>query len=232
MEYLTGLLENTSFPVASAIILGLMTAISPCPLATNITAVGFISRDISNRHKVFINGLVYTLGRAISYTLLAALIYFGADQFRISGIFQQYGERILGPLLIVVGVLMLGLIRINIPGLNFFGESVEKRGIHNYLDILLLGIVYALAFCPYSGVLYFGMLIPMTISDASGLILPVVFAVATGIPVIIFSGLLAYTVSGVSSMYGKIKAFEYWFRKVIAIMFIGIGIYYVSAVWL
>jgi threonine/homoserine/homoserine lactone efflux protein len=181
---------------------------------------------------VFINGLVYTLGRAISYTLLAALIYFGADQFRISGMFQQYGERILGPLLIVVGVLMLGIISIRIPGLNFLGERVEKRGIHNYLDIMILGIVYALAFCPYSGVLYFGMLIPMTISDASGLLLPVAFAVATGVPVIVFSWLLAYTVSGVSAMYGKIRAFEYWFRKVIAVVFIGIGIYYVIVVWL
>jgi threonine/homoserine/homoserine lactone efflux protein len=232
MEYLTGLLENTTFPATSAMILGLMTAISPCPLATNITAVGYISRDLSDRHKVFINGLVYTLGRAISYTLLAALIYFGADQFRISGIFQQYGERILGPLLIVVGVLMLGIIKIKLPGLNFLGERVEKRGIHKSLDILILGIVYALAFCPYSGVLYFGMLMPMTIADASGLFLPVIFAVATGVPVIIFSWLLAYTVSGVSAMYGKIRAFEYWFRRVIAVVFIGVGIYYIIVVWL
>jgi sulfite exporter TauE/SafE len=232
MEYLTGLLETSSFPVTTAIILGLMTALSPCPLATNITAVGFISRDLADKHKVFLNGMVYTLGRAISYTALAALIYFGADQFRISAIFQQYGERILGPLLIVVGVLMSGLIRLNFPALNFLSNRLESKGINGFLDILMLGIVYALAFCPYSGVLYFGMLIPITITSASGLYLPIVFAVATGIPVIAFSWLLAYSVSEVGQAYNKIKTFEFWFRKVISVLFVGVGMYYVVTVWL
>lgn len=232
MEFLTELLENSSLPFTSAIILGLMTAISPCPLATNITAVGFISRDLSSRHKVFINGLVYTLGRAISYTLLAVLIFLGADQFNVSGVFQQYGERILGPLLIIVGFLMLGVVKLNFPGFNFLTTRLEKKGAQNYFDVLLLGVVFALAFCPYSGVLYFGMLIPMTISNASGLYLPIVFAIATGIPVIVFAWLLAYTVSGVGLMYRKIQAFEFWFRRIVATLFILVGLYYIYAVWL
>ena len=118
MEFLTDILEGSSTPFISAFILGLMTAISPCPLATNITAVGFISKDIDSRNKVFFNGLIYTLGRAFSYTLLAIIFFYGADQFKISGFFQQYGEKIIGPLLILIGLFMLDVLRINFPGIG------------------------------------------------------------------------------------------------------------------
>jgi sulfite exporter TauE/SafE len=227
MEFLTSLLENSTFPLLTAFILGLMTAISPCPLATNITAVGFISKDIQNRNRVFINGLVYTLGRSLSYTLLALLLLYSADQFKISGFLQMYGEKIIGPLLILIGLFMLDVIRIKFPGLTSLTGRFSKKGFAGYWDVLLLGIVFALAFCPYSGVLYFAMLIPLTISSSEGILLPVVFAIATGIPVILFAWLIAYTVSGVGSFYNKLKNFEIWFRRVIAVIFIGIGIYYV-----
>jgi len=231
-EILTGLLENSSFPLFSAFLLGLMTAISPCPLATNITAVGFISRDIENRNKVFYNGLLYTGGRAISYTLLAFVIVLGVDQMALSGAFQQYGEKFLGPLLIVVGLFMLGILRVNFPGLNRFTQKYQEKGVSGFWEVLLLGILFALAFCPYSGVLYFGMLIPMTLSSGSGLVLPVVFALATGIPVILFAWLIAYTVGGVGKWYNGLKTFEIWFRRLVAVLFIGVGIYYVIVIYL
>jgi len=226
-ELLHGLLENSSLPVVSAIALGLMTAISPCPLATNITAVGYIGKDINNKNRVFVNGLIYTLGRALSYTILAVIIFIGANQFKISGWFQLYGEKIIGPLLIIIGLIMLGLLKIPFPGINQITKRYQSKGMNSYWDVLLLGILFALAFCPYSGVLYFGMLIPMTIKSASGLFLPVVFAIATGLPVIIFAWLLAYTASGVGRLYKGLKVFEIWFRRVIAVVFIGVGIYYV-----
>ena len=230
-EFLTNLMGNSSLPILSAFVLGLMTAISPCPLATNITAIGFISKDVEHKKKVFRNGLVYTLGRAISYTLLAVIIFIGADQFKISGWFQQYGEKILGPLLIIIGLFMLDVLKVKFPGLSGLTKRFQENGTNSYWEVLLLGMVFALAFCPYSGVLYFGMLIPMTISSASGLYLPIVFAIATGIPVIIFAWLLAYTVSGVGKLYNSIKIFEIWFRRVISIVFIGIGIYYVIIIY-
>ncbi len=226
-EFLSNLMSNSSLPILSAFVLGLMTAISPCPLATNITAIGFISKDVEHQKKVFINGLVYTLGRAISYTLIAVIIFVGADQFKVSGWFQQYGEKIIGPLLIVIGLFMLDIIKIKFPGMSGLTKRFQENGTSNYWEVLLLGIIFALAFCPYSGVLYFGMLIPMTISSASGLYLPVIFAIATGIPVIIFAWLLAYTVSGVGKLYNSLKIFEIWFRRVISVVFIGVGVYYV-----
>ncbi|HEY5470873.1 MAG TPA: aromatic aminobenezylarsenical efflux permease ArsG family transporter [Bacteroidales bacterium] len=231
MEFLTNLLDSSTLPWLTALILGLMTAISPCPLATNITAIGFISKDLENRNRVFFNGLFYTLGRAITYTLIPLIIYFGADQFKFSGFFQRYGEKIIGPLLLLIGIFMLDIIRINFPGFGRLSEKMEKRKSWRFIDALLLGIVFALAFCPYSGVLYFGMLVPLTLSSASGLYLPLVFAIATGIPVIIVAWVLAYTVSGIGVVYNKIKIFELWFRRVIAVVFIIVGLYYILKIY-
>ena len=231
MEFLQSILENTEYSFVAAFILGLMTAISPCPLATNISAIGFISRDIENRKRVFMSGLVYTLGRAISYTALAVILYFGASQMDISMIFQGWGEKLLGPVLIVIGLFMLDIIKIKFPGLSGLTEKIGDRSKGSYWSSLLLGIVFALAFCPYSGVLYFMMLIPMTIASASGLYLPVVFAVATGIPVIIFAWFLAYAVGNVGKLYSKIKTFELWFRRVVSVLFILVGLYYTILLW-
>jgi len=230
-EFLNNLYANTSAPLVSALVLGLLTAISPCPMATNITAIGFISKDLGNRNKVFYNGLIYTLGRTFSYTALAFVLFLGADQFKISGFFQLHGEKIIGPFLVLIGILMLGIIKLNFPAFNRITSRLQQESKFSYLNVFLLGVVFALAFCPYSGVLYFGMLIPLTIST-SGLHLPVVFAIATGIPVILFAWLIAYTVSGVGRLYKSILSFEYWFRRVVALIFIGIGIYYIIAVWI
>ena len=219
-------------PMLSAFILGIMTAISPCPLATNITAVGFISRDIENRNRVFINGLLYTLGRAITYTAIALIIYLGADQLKFGGFFQRYGEKIVGPLLIIIGLFMLDIIKIKFPGFNRLTSGMQDKKKWGYFDALLLGLLFALAFCPYSGVLYFGMLVPLTISTTSGLYLPIVYAIATGIPVIIFAWIIAYTISGIGGVYNKLKSIELWFRRIIAILFIVVGIYYIIRVYL
>jgi len=230
-EFLNNLYANTSVPLVSALVLGLLTAISPCPMATNITAIGFIGKDLGNRNRVFYNGLIYTLGRTFSYTALALILFLGADQFKISGLFQKYGEKIIGPLLILIGIFMLGIIKLNFPAFNRLTARFQDQSKFSYWNVFLLGVIFALAFCPYSGVLYFGMLVPLTIST-SGLHLPVVFAVATGIPVILFAWLIAYTISGIGSVHKKIKSFEKWFRRVVAVVFIGIGIYYIITVWI
>ena len=232
MEFLTNLLDNSTMPWLTALLLGLMTAISPCPLATNITAIGFIGRNIEDRNRVFLNGLFYILGRAITYTAIALIILLGADQLKFGGFFQRYGEKIVGPLLIIIGLFMLDILKIKFPGFSKLTTRMQNKKKWGYLDAVLLGLVFALAFCPYSGVLYFGMLIPITIASPSGIYLPIIFAIATGIPVIIISWVLAYTVSGIGNVYNKIKSFELWFRRVIAVLFIAVGIYYIIRVYL
>ncbi len=227
MQWLQTILENSQYAALTAFILGLMTAISPCPLATNISAIGFISRDIENRRRVFIKGLVYTLGRAVSYTGLGFVLFFGASKMHVTMLFQGWGEKLLGPLLIIIGLLMLDFIKIKFPGFSGLTEKIGEHSKRSYWGTLMLGMVFAMAFCPYSGVLYFAMLMPMTITSVSGLYLPVVFAIATGLPVIIFAWLLAYAVGNVGKLYNQIKTFELWFRRVVAVLFILVGMYYI-----
>ncbi len=228
MELLQSLLENVQLPLLMAFILGLMTAISPCPLATNITAIAYISKDIEDRKKVFTNGLIYTLGRGITYTSIGLIFFFGASQFGISGFIQKWGEKMLGPILIIIGLMMLDFVKIRFPGHGKLSEKVQEKSQSGFWGTLFLGVVFALGFCPYSGVLYFGMLIPMTVSTVSGLYLPLVFAVATGLPVIIFAWLIAFTIGGAGNMYNKIKIFEIWFKRVVAVIFLLTGLYYLT----
>jgi Cytochrome C biogenesis protein transmembrane region. len=131
MNFLQSILENSSVPVITAFILGLLTAVSPCPLATNITAIGFIGKDIENRHRIFINGLLYTLGRILTYTVLGFILIpilrEGASMFAVQKAVSKYGEILIAPLLIVIGIYMLDLIKLNIPKISINGEYVKKR---------------------------------------------------------------------------------------------------------
>ena len=228
MDFLQSLLENYNVPILSAFILGLMTAISPCPLATNITATAFISKNISSKRNVFLSGLLYSLGRGFSYTAIGLILYFGASKFHIARFFNQNGEKYSGPLLIIIGLIMLNLIKLNFLGkLNFQEKLSEKFKDKGLLGSFLIGVVFALAFCPYSGALFFGMLIPMTIASADGLYLPIVFAFGTGLPVILFTYLLAFTAGKVGVFYNRITKIEKVMRTVTGVVFISVGLYYV-----
>ncbi|SDW24557.1 Cytochrome c biogenesis protein CcdA [Lutibacter oricola] len=228
MDVLQSLLDNYNIPILSAFLLGLMTAISPCPLATNITATAFISKNITNKKKVFLSGIVYSLGRAVSYSLIGLILFFGASKFHIARFFHQNGEKYLGPLLIIIGLIMLNIIRLNFLNKSNFTEKLsQKFSDKGLLGSFVIGVLFALAFCPYSGALYFGMLIPMTISSVEGLYLPIVFAIGTGLPVILFTYLLAFAAGSVSVFYNKIKIIEKWMRYVAGVVFIITGTYYV-----
>lgn len=228
MEYLQYLLENYNIPILSAFVLGLMTAISPCPLATNITATAFISKNISSKRKVFLSGVLYSLGRAFSYTAIGLVLYFGASKFHIARFFNQNGEKFLGPLLIIIGLIMLNVIKLNFLGKTNFQEKIsENFKDKGLLGSFLIGVIFALAFCPYSGALYFGMLIPMSIASADGLYLPVVFAFGTGLPVLLFTYLLAFTAGKIGVFYSRITKIEKIMRYIAGVVFILTGLYYV-----
>ncbi|QDO94589.1 sulfite exporter TauE/SafE family protein [Formosa sediminum] len=229
MDALQTLISQYNIPIVSAFILGLMTAISPCPLATNITATAFISKNIASKKKVFISGLSYSLGRGFSYTTIGLILYFGASKFHIARFFNQNGEKYLGPLLIVIGLIMLNIIKLNFLGKSSVQEQLsikfKDKGIWG---AFLIGLVFALAFCPYSGALFFGILIPMTMTSSDGLFLPIVFALGTGLPVIIFTYLLAFTAGKLGLFYNKITKIENIMRKTAGIVFILTGVYYVA----
>lgn len=228
MNFLQSLLENYNIPIGSAFILGLMTAISPCPLAANITATAFISKNISSKKKVFLSGLLYSLGRGFSYTTIGLILYFGASKFHIARFFNQNGEKYLGPLLIIIGLMMLNIIKLNFLGkINFQEKLSNKFKDKGLIGSFFIGLIFALAFCPYSAALFFGILIPITISSVDGLYLPFIFAFGTGLPVLLFTYLIAFTTERIGIYYTKITKIEKAMRIIAAVLFIVTGIYYI-----
>ena len=229
MEWLQTLLDNSTAPAFTAFLLGLLTAISPCPLATNIAAIGFISKDIENRQRIFLNGMLYTLGRVIAYTLLGIILISilkeGASVFGIQKAVGKWGELLFGPLLLIIGLFMLFGSRLNLPkfGFDCKGEGLAKKG---GWGAFLLGVLFAMAFCPSSGVFYFGMLIPMSVTATAGWMLPILFAVATALPVLVVAWILAFSVEKVGEFYGKMQVIQKWLNIIVGGLFVIIGIYY------
>ncbi len=226
---LGGITGNLEIPVLSALFLGLLTAISPCPMATNVAAIAYVSRRVTDRRYAIMTAALYTLGRMISYSVLGILIIVaGLEIPGVASFLQDFGEQILGPLLIVVGLIMLNIDRLSFSlgggKLSSIGGKVADRGM---IGGLLLGVLFALAFCPYSAVLFFGVLIPLALKTTGGVTLPAVFAIGTGLPVLIFGMLISIGVSRVSTWLNALTRAEKIIRVIVSIIFIGIGIYYV-----
>lgn len=229
MEFLHNIIDNGSVPVVTAFVLGLLTAISPCPLATNITAIGYIGRDIVSKRSIFINGLLYTAGRMIAYSLLGAILIFilhkGEDMFMIQKSVSKWGEMLIAPVMVVIGLFMLFGNRLNLPKFGY-GGNVRSDKVNGASGSLFLGMLFAMAFCPTSGLLYFGMLIPMSAGTAGGYFLPLVFAVATGLPVMLVAWLIAYSIAGIGRFYNRMKIIQRWLNIAVSVLFILIGLYY------
>ena len=229
MEWLQQLSDSSNIPLFTAFVFGIMMAISPCPLAMNITATAWLSKDISDKKRVMFNCAFYALGGALSYTALASLIYFGASKLRLARWLQYIDGVLIGVALIVFGILMFDFLKFNIPFFNKISSSISSRNlIRNYRNAFLMGVVFALAFCPFTALLFFGGLIPITVASASGLLLPPVFAVAACLPVIVMAWLLNYSVASVGKFYNRTTYFEKWFKRIVAVVFIGAGIFLIS----
>lgn len=236
MNLIQSLLENSNTPVLTAFLLGILTAISPCPLATNITAIGYISKNIESKSLIFRRGILYTLGRIVAYAILGIILIpilrTGASMFSIQQTISLSGEIIIAPLLIIIGVFMLIGDKLNLPKFGFKGTNGDKLKKQGSLGALFLGILFALAFCPTSGVFFFGMLIPLSAAEPAGYILPVVFAIATGLPVMLVAWVLAYSVSELGHLYNRIQLIQKWMNRIIASLFILIGCYYAYTFYL
>ena len=229
MEWLTDLAQNREIPLLAAFALGLLTAVSPCPLATNITATAYIAKSINSKYKVLLSGLLYTLGRLFSYTGIAAIIYFGASKFHVAKLFQGNGEKFIGPIMIIIGLIMLNIIKLQwLSSGSLTDKLTEKFKDKGLLGSFLLGALFALAFCPYSGALYFGMLLPMTLTSNAGLALPIIFSLGTGLPVLLFAFIIAFSIEKLGKYFNAIRKFEKVMRVMAGITFLITGLYYVS----
>ena len=233
MNSIQALLDNGTAPALTALLLGLLTAISPCPLATNIAAIGFISKDIYDRRAIFRRGLLYCAGRVVAYwglsIALITLINSSISIFGLRSSITAIGEAVIGPLLVVIGLFMLFGHKLSLPKINLSGEGLARRG---NVGALLLGKLFALAFCPTSGVFYFGMLIPLSASTTAGWLLPPLFAVATALPVVLVAWVLAFSVEKIGTVYGRLQLIQRRLNAMVAVLFILIGIYYCITIFI
>ncbi|MCI6672360.1 MAG: aromatic aminobenezylarsenical efflux permease ArsG family transporter [Prevotella sp.] len=234
MNWLQSLLESRSIPIFTAFLLGLLTTLSPCPLATNIAAIGYIGKSIDDRKRIFCNGLLYTLGRVVAYTLLGvvliAMLKGGSSLFGIQKFIGKYGELFFPPALLIIGLYTLFGSKLQLPsfGFNCNGEGLIK---HGGWGAFLLGVLFALVFCPTSGVFYFGILIPMSATSVMGYLLPIIFAIATALPVLIVAWVLTFSVRQIGKVYGRMQTIQRWLNIAVGILSILIGIYYCVTIY-
>jgi len=214
------------FSLAVALWLGILTSISPCPLATNIAAITFVSYRVARKGMIFLSGISYALGRSIVYILLGYLIARALVSLPVLSFFlQKYINSILGIFLIIVGMILLDMIKIGVPTLSFLDRAHEKlKGIGG---AFMLGMLFALAFCPVSAALFFGSLIPMTIKANAAIGLPLLYGIGTGAPVLVVAALMSAGLKSMDSVFQKLAKVEFYAKKLTGIIFILIGIYYV-----
>jgi cytochrome c-type biogenesis protein len=209
-----------------ALWLGILTSISPCPLATNIAAVSFIGRRLSHPGEVLFSGLLYTLGRTAAYTLIGVMLVAGMlNAPGISCVLQQHMNLILGPILVLAGIFMLDLLPLGRVGL---ADSEQARALLEKLGLwgaLPLGFLFALAFCPTSAALFFGGLIPLAWSNNSPFFLPLLYGVGTALPVAAFAILIALGAGWVGKAFKILDRFEKWARYATGGIFIAVGLH-------
>ncbi len=212
----------------SALWLGILTSISPCPLATNIAAVSFLSKKINHPRSVLLAGAAYTAGRMAAYALLGVIIITSlASVPLVANFLQKYMNKILGPLLFVVGLFLLDVIRFNVSGLTLSKEKQESLAKSGLRGSFALGIIFALAFCPISAALFFGSLIPLALNSKIGIILPFFYGIGTGLPVMIFAVAIALGISSASHWFHKMATLEKYARKITGVIFMMVGAYYI-----
>ena len=220
-------MEGFLAAAASALWLGILTSISPCPLATNIAAISFIGRRVGNPRRVFFTGLLYALGRIAAYVILGIIIVASLlSSSEISLFLQKYLNRVLGPILILVGMVLLELIPLRLPG-GGFGDGFQRRAERfGMWGAAVLGFVFALSFCPLSAALFFGSLIPLSLEHGSRISLPALYGLGTGLPVLVFAVVISFGAQSLGRVFSILTGFEKWARYVTGAIFIMVGVYY------
>ena len=246
------ILSHSTLPLVSAFVLGVMTMVSPCPFCSDVTAIAYLSKNISKRRAIFWNGMWYVLGKCTSYLVLALVFIFGAQVEGVRAFFEHYGEPALGPFLVVIGLLIWWM---GWREARHSHEDVSEAGNHDSaehhhhdhaphrlirrlsssshplmgsgLGAFFLGMMFALAFCPYSGLLYFGTLIPLTLLQpvSWSWLMPVCFGLGDALPVLIIALLISYPIHTIGSVQGNLKKVEIWLRRICVIVFVGFGLY-------
>jgi cytochrome c-type biogenesis protein len=219
-------MESLYLNILSAFWLGILTSISPCPLATNIAAVSFVARDLGSAKRVLWSSLLYSAGRMLAYVVIAVLAVASLLSLpEVSFFLESNMHKIIGPLLIVVGIVLLDVLPFSFSA-SFVGNSFQERaGKWGLWGSGLLGMVFAVTFCPLSAALFFGSLIPLAVDGKSSVLMPSVYGFGTALPVIVFAVVMAFSVKSLGKFFDRLTKIEKWARKATAFVFIAAGLY-------
>ena len=227
--YLSGLSQQIHIPVLSALLLGLLGSTAPCQLSTNFSALGLFTQKISNKKECLSAAFSFTLGKIIVYTLIGSLtILLGIKLNQAAIPIAQIVRKALGPLMLIVGLYLLGLFKMN---LSLF-TSLERNMTRHIPNIKNIGVVYSLAFCPTLFWLFFGIVIPLGVSTRGGIILPGIFAIGTAIPLLVITLLIAYGIGTTKLFTRNVARINAILQKVVGVVFILVGINDFIAYWL
>jgi len=219
-------MESWYLNVFSAFWLGILTSISPCPLATNVAAISFVARNLGSPHRVLWSGILYSVGRMIVYIAIAVLAVVSLLSLpEVSFFLESNMHKIIGPILIIVGIVLLDVLPISFST-SFLTNSVQVRAEKwGVWGAGILGIVFALTFCPLSAALFFGSLIPLAVDGKSAVVMPLVYGLGTALPVFGFAIVMAFGMKSLGKFFDKLTQMEKWARKATAFVFIAAGLY-------
>lgn len=219
-----------SWPVAlgTAVWLGVLTSISPCPLASNVAAISYLTREAGQPRNMFFSGVLYTLGRSTTYVTLGALIAASLLEIpRVAFFLQSRMNQILGPTLILAGILLLGWVRLPVPGFAPREETVSRIRALGRTGAILLGMLFALSFCPVSAGIFFGNLVPLVLQQQSPFTLPLAYGVGTALPVLVAAAAISLGIRGWSEFLERASRLQERLKRLTGWIFLLVGLYYV-----
>jgi cytochrome c-type biogenesis protein len=221
-------MDSFVMAIGYAVWLGILTSISPCPMATNITAMTYIGKNVDRPSIALFSGMLYTFGRMITYIVIAMLAVTSMLSIPDIAMFlQQHMNKFLGPILIIVGLLLLDMFKFKFSGMGVSDKITRRVDRWGVWGAGILGILFALSFCPVSAALFFGSLIPLAMQYESSLIMPTAYGIGTALPVVIFALLIVFGTRFISNLFNRLTSFEKWARRITAIVFIVVGLYLV-----
>lgn len=219
-------MDSLLIAAGTAAWLGILTSISPCPLATNIAAISYLGKQISRPGYVVWSGLAYTLGRTLVYLGLGIIIVAGLLNIpALSFFLQENINKILGPVLILTGIFLLEIIPLRLPGFSVSTATQNRLASRGHWGAFILGFLFALSFCPVSAGLFFGSLIPLAVKENSQFAMPAIYGIGTALPVIIFAVVVSLATGAVGKIFDKLTIYERWARRLTGLIFIAVGIY-------
>lgn len=234
-QFVQSLIDSSQVPIYTALLLGILTSVSPCTFSTNIMVLAYVGKEVQSANRTFVNGLLYTLGRIVSYTVLGLicipLLREGAKIFFVQKFISNYGGYIIAPILVLYGLFLLFGQKLPLKKFGYHASERTKR-LEGAAGAFVLGLLFALAFCPISALFYFGTLLPMAAVEKSGYLFPTIFAIGSSILVILIAWIVAFGMNKIGTLYNRVNQIQKWLNIAVGIIFLLLGFYYIYLYYL